>query len=156
MSQQNSWKHSFIQKHLISIYCVPGLVQRTTHYDRKQVTALPRKRKASNSLLSLFWVKHPRKRPLPSETLTREETHAICFKRYSFQCGLIRKQIWALVRPSLLNHEMGSCRGSSVLWIMTVTHTYPNVKEGGGGQMKSKQTSLDTYLSSKEKFSSAY
>lgn len=30
---------------------------------------------------------------------------------------------------------------------MTLTHTYPNVKEGGGGQMKSKQTSLDTYLS---------
>lgn len=40
---------------------------------------------------------------------------------------------------------MGSCKGSSVLWVVTVTHTYPNVKEGGGGQRK--QTELSGHIS---------
>lgn len=50
---------------------------KTTHSDRKQVTVLPRKLKASNVLVSYFWVKHSQKTHPTGEVLTREGTYCL-------------------------------------------------------------------------------
>ena len=57
---------------------------------KKHVTTVLRKFKASDFLVSHFWVKHSRKTHPTSKVLTSEKIHTTCFDRHSFLHGLIK------------------------------------------------------------------